>query len=65
MTISPTGLPKEAKKLPPEAQQLFVATYNDDFAWRAQEAHALKAAWRAVRLRFEEREDGSWVATSR
>lgn len=52
---------KAAKELPDEAKQIFLATYNDDFAWRCQEAHALKAAWRAVRARYDQQEDGAWV----
>jgi cation transport regulator ChaB len=48
MTVSLTSLPKDAKALPPEAQELYVATYNKDFGWRCSEAHAAKAAWRAV-----------------
>jgi len=41
-------LPKDAKALPPEAQQAFLDAYNKDFAWRCQEGHAEKAAWRVV-----------------
>lgn len=60
MTTTLDALPKAAKALPPEAQALFVQAYNTDFGWRASEAHAEKAAWRAVRSRFEER-GGSWA----
>lgn len=60
MLVDPSGLPKAAKKLPEEAQGLFLEAYNEDFGWRCSEAHAEKAAWRAVRSRFEETEDGSW-----
>jgi len=31
MTVSLATLPKEAKALPPEAQQAFVQAYNADF----------------------------------
>jgi cation transport regulator ChaB len=62
MLASAEDMPsKSAKELPAEAKQVFFATYNEDFAWRAQEAHALKAAWRAVRTDFRQEEDGSWV----
>ncbi len=62
MLASVAEIPKPAKALPEDAQQLFVATYNKDFGWRCSEAHAEKAAWRAVLDRYEESEDGSWVA---
>lgn len=52
MTLSPETLPKDAKALPPEAQQAFLETYNADFGWRCSEQHAQKAAWRAVQARF-------------
>jgi cation transport regulator ChaB len=62
MLASPEDMPsKAAKELPDPAKQVFHETYNADFAWRAQEAHALKAAWRAVRKDFRQEEDGSWV----
>ncbi|MGB0652143.1 MAG: ChaB family protein [Thermoplasmatota archaeon] len=61
MIADVTGLPKPAKALPEDAQQLFVDTYNKDFGWRHSEAHAEKAAWRIVLQRFEEREDGTWA----
>ena len=48
MTLSLATLPKDAKAMPPEAQQVFLASYNRDFGWRCSEAHAAKAAWRAV-----------------
>lgn len=41
-------LPKDAKALPAEAQGVFLAAYNKDFAMRCQEGHAEKAAWRVV-----------------
>ena len=47
-------LPKDAKALPPEAQQAFLAAYNKDFAQRCQEGHAEKAAWRVVGSRWPE-----------
>ena len=47
-------LPKTAKALPPEPQQVFLAAYNKDFAWRSSEGHAEKAAWRVVQ--------GKWPA---
>jgi len=52
MTLSPTTLPKEAKALPAEAQQVFMDAYNADFGWRCSEQHAQKAAWRAVIARW-------------
>ncbi len=55
------SLPKPARTLPEEAQQLFLDTYNKDFGWRCSEAHAEKAAWRAVLDRWEQRGD-DWVA---
>ncbi len=54
MTISMEALPKMAKTLPPDAQRVFVEAYNQDFGWRCSEAHAEKAAWRAVLERFPE-----------
>jgi cation transport regulator ChaB len=51
---------KNAKDLPDEAKALWVDTYNADFGQRASEAHAMKAAWRALRAAYEETEDGSW-----
>jgi cation transport regulator ChaB len=54
---------KAAKELSDDAKQLFLDAYNKDFAWRCQEAHALKAAWRAVRLQFVQNEDGAWTTT--
>jgi hypothetical protein len=45
-------LPKDAKALPPEAQEAFLAAYNKDFSWRCSEGHAEKAAWRAVAARW-------------
>ena len=52
---------KAAKELPEAAKQIFMDAYNKDFAWRCQEAHALKAAWRAVRHQFVQSEDGTWT----
>jgi cation transport regulator ChaB len=52
MTLSLETLPKDAKALPPEAQRLFLASYNTDFGWRCSEQHAQKAAWRAVQAQF-------------
>ena len=52
MTLSLTTLPKEAKAMPADAQQLFLEVYNRDFGWRCSEAHAAKAAWRAVGARW-------------
>ncbi len=53
-------LPKAAAELPEEAQALFEETYNDDFGWRCSEAHAEKAAWRAVWSQWKK--DGeNWV----
>lgn len=52
MTLSLATLPKDAKALPPEGQQAFLAVYNKDFGWRCSEAHAAKAAWRAVGERW-------------
>jgi cation transport regulator ChaB len=54
MTLTRTSLPKDAKALPPEAQDVFVAVYNQDFGWRCSESHAEKAAWLAVRRRWPE-----------
>lgn len=48
MTITFATLPKDAKAMPPEAQAVFLDVYNRDFGWRCSEAHAAKAAWRAV-----------------
>ena len=56
-----TGMPsKDAKALPDAAKTLFMDTYNEDFGWRCSEAHALKAAWRAVDAAFVQGEDGTW-----
>ncbi len=52
---------KAAKELPDDAKAIFMDAYNEDFAWRCQEAHALKAAWRAVRNQFVQGEDGTWT----
>lgn len=52
MTLSVSTLPKDAKALPPEAQDVFLRVYNEDFGWRCSEAHAAKAAWRAVGERW-------------
>ncbi len=52
---------KAAKELPDDAKVVFLTNYNEDFAWRCQEAHALKAAWRAVRRDWQQGEDGSWT----
>jgi cation transport regulator ChaB len=52
MTLKAETLPKDAKALPPEAQQVFLTTYNIDFGWRCSESHAEKAAWRAVHARW-------------
>jgi cation transport regulator ChaB len=52
MTLAPETLPKDAKTLPPEAQKVFLAAYNQDFGWRCSEQHAEKAAWRAVLAQF-------------
>ncbi|MGB1698068.1 MAG: ChaB family protein [Thermoplasmatota archaeon] len=52
---------KDAKNLPDAAKEIFLATYNEDFGWRCSEAHALKAAWRAVDAHFQHGEDGTWV----
>lgn len=47
-------LPKDAKALPPEAQAVFLEAYNKDFAWRCQEGHAEKAAWRIIQGKWPE-----------
>ena len=47
-------LPKDAKALPPEAQQAFLAAYNRDFGMRCAEGHAEKAAWRVVGAKWPE-----------
>jgi cation transport regulator ChaB len=60
MLSGPADLPKPARELPEAAQTVFLRAYNADFAWKAQEAHALKAAWRAVRAAFTQA-DGAWV----
>lgn len=61
MLASPQDMPsKAAKELPDAAKEIFHAAYNEDFAWRAQEAHALKAAWRSVRRHWRQNEDGAW-----
>ena len=52
MTLSLATLPKDAKAMPPEAQQVFLDVYNTDFGWRCSEAHAAKAAWREVGARW-------------
>lgn len=52
MTLAPESLPKDAKALPAEAQQVFLKAYNVDFGWRCSEQHAQKAAWRAVAAQF-------------
>jgi cation transport regulator ChaB len=52
LTITLDSLPKAAKGLPPEAQRIYVEAYNRDFGWRSSEAHAEKAAWRAVLEKF-------------
>lgn len=52
---------KAAKELPEDAKKVFLRVYNEDFAWRAQEAHALKAAWRAVQKAYVQGEDGAWA----
>ena len=54
MTVTLASLPKVAKALPPEGQKVYADAYNRDFGWRASEAHAEKAAWRAVAQRFPE-----------
>lgn len=54
MTLKPDTIPKDAKALPAEAQQAFLAAYNADFGWRCSESHAEKAAWRAVHNRWPE-----------
>lgn len=61
MTTDLDSLPKPAKKLPDEAKEIWVAAYNQDFGWRCQEAHAEKAAWRTIRTRYEQNEEGDWV----
>lgn len=61
MTLTLDSLPKPAKELPDEAKELFVAEYNKDFAWRCSESHAEKAAWLAVRGRYDRTDDG-WVS---
>lgn len=60
MLVDLDALPKSAKKLPEDAQKTFLEAYNDDFGWRCSEAHAEKAAWRAVRARFEEVGEEGW-----
>ena len=55
MTTSLEAAPKDVKALPAEAQALWVSSYNQDFGWRCSEAHAQKAAWRAVAAAFEQR----------
>lgn len=54
MTLSLATLPKTAKALPPEAQQVFLTAYNADFGWRCSEGHAEKAAWAAIAARWPE-----------
>ena len=54
MTLSLATLPKDAKAMPAEAQAVFLDVYNRDFGWRCSEAHAAKAAWRAVGGRWPE-----------
>lgn len=62
MLAGPDDMPsKAAKELPEDAKKLFARTYNEDFAWRAQEAHALKAAWRAVQSTWKQDDEGQWV----
>ena len=62
MLAGPEDMPsKAAKGLPEEAKVIFAETYNHDFAWRCQEAHALKAAWRAIHRDWIEGEDGTWT----
>ncbi len=52
MTLTMASLPKDAKALPADAQNEFLAAYNKDFGWRSSEGHAEKAAWRAVRAKW-------------
>jgi hypothetical protein len=54
MTLSLATIPKDAKALPPEAQQVYLDVYNADFGWRCSEGHAAKAAWRVVAERWPE-----------
>lgn len=62
MIEGPDAMPsKAAKALPDEAKVIFADSYNHDYGWRCSEAHALKAAWRAVRRDYVEGEDGSWT----
>lgn len=60
--ITVAALPsKDAKNLPDDAKEVFAAAYNEDYGWRCSEAHALKAAWRAVLQEYTQAEDGSWT----
>lgn len=52
---------KAAKDLPAAARETFLAAYNEDFGWRCSEAHASKAAWRAVRRHWQHKDDGTWA----
>lgn len=62
MIASIDSLPsKDSKALPEDARVVFMNTYNEDFGWRCSEAHALKAAWRAVDAAFVQGEDGTWA----
>lgn len=62
MLASPQDMPsKAAKELPDDAKTLFQEAYNEDYAWRCSEAHALKAAWRAVKTAYTQAEDGTWA----
>lgn len=58
MTTTLDSLPKPAKELPEDAKQVWVDEYNQDFAWRCSESHAEKAAWLAVRRRWQQTDDG-------
>ncbi len=52
MTLKMDTLPKAAKAMPPEAQAVFLSTYNADFGWRCSEGHAEKAAWKAIAAKW-------------
>jgi cation transport regulator len=53
-------LPEPVKKLPEEAQRLWMATFNSTYSERGNESTAFKVAWSAVKKSWRE-EKGRWV----
>jgi cation transport regulator len=62
-----SDLPAAVRRLPPHAQEIFLAAFNS--AWRSyagsapgdEEAIAFRVAWAAVKKRYRKR-GGVWVA---